>query len=224
MQVTDKTIEVLKNFSTINSGIVLKQGKQQTTVSPDDAIYAVAQLDEFPMELGIYELPNFITNLSLLEAPVLEFTENSVKFTDKDGFNLTYRGCATEIIHAPDPKLADLKLPTPDAELNLTLAQLQKLTKVAAVNTFAHLAVIGKDGKLSVKVSDRASDTSNNGVMDLGDYTGGDLEAVFKVEQLKIIPQNYTVKIKKDAFAIFENTDGTLKYIIGLETKKKGKN
>lgn len=223
MQVTDKTIEVLKNFSTINNGIVLKQGKQQTTVSPDDAIFAVAQLDEFPMELGIYELPNFITNLSLLESPILEFSDNMVKMTDKDGFNLSYRGCAPEIIHTPAEALAGLKIDSPEVEFNLTLAALQKLTKVAAVNTFAHLAIYGKGGKMGVKVSDRTSDTSNSGVMELGDYSGADFEAVFKVEQLKIIPQNYNVKIKKDAFAIFENTDGTLKYVIGLETKKKGK-
>lgn len=226
MQVTDKTIEILKNFSAINNGMVLREGKQQTTVSADDTIFAVAQVDEFPMELGLYELPNFLTNLSLLETPILEFTDNMVKMTDKDGFNLSYRGCAPEIIHTPDPKLAELKFDEtnkPDIELNLTLAQLQKLTKVAAVNTFTHLTVFGKDGKLGVKVNDRTSDTSNSGVMVLGDHAGSDFEAVFKVEQLKIIPQTYNVKIKNDAFAIFENADATLKYIIALETKSKKK-
>lgn len=223
MQVTDKTIEILKNFSAINNGMVLRQGKQQTTVSADDTIYAVAQVDEFPMELGLYELPNFLTNLSLLETPMLEFSDNMVKMTDKDGFNLSYRGCAPEIIHTPEPALANLTIDKPDIELNLTLAQLQKLTKVAAVNTFTHLTVFGKDGKLGVKVNDRTSDTSNSGVMELGAHSGADFEAVFKVEQLKIIPQTYNVKIKNDAFAIFENADATLKYIIALETKSKKK-
>jgi hypothetical protein len=59
--------------------------------------------------------------------------------------------------------------------------------------------------------------------MNLGKHEGPDFECVFKVEQLKILPMNYNVTIKKDAFAIFENFDGTLKYIIALETKKKGK-
>lgn len=223
MQVSEKTLEILKNFSTINNGMVIRQGTKQTTIAPDDAIYAEATVDDFPMELGLYELPKFLTNLSLLESPALEFSENSVKMTDKDGFNLSYRGCSPELIHVPPAEAGGLKIDNPDVKIVLSLAQLQKLTKVAAVNTFTHLTVFGKNSKLGVRVNDRANDTSNTGVMELGEHSGQDFECVFKVEQLKILPMNYNVTIKKDAFAIFENFDSTLKYVIALETKKKGK-
>jgi len=225
MQVTDKTIEILKNFSAINNGMVLRKGKQQTTASPDDNIFAVAQLDEFPAEFGLYDLPNFLANLSILESPVLEFNGNTVKMTDKDGFNMTYRGCAPEIIHIPADGFINLKIEKPDGELNLSSEQLQKLIKVAAVNTFVHLTIFGKDGKLAIKVNDRTADTSNIGVMVLGEHAGADFESVFKVEQLKIIPQNYNVKIMKDAYAIFETSDCLLRYVVALEspTKKKVK-
>jgi len=223
MQVSDKTIEILKNFSTINNGMVLRKGNRQATIAPDDAIYAEATLDEFPMDLGLYELPKFLTNLSLLESPVLTFADNAVKISDKDGFNLSYRGCSPELIHTPAEKASTLTIEDPDVTLSLTVAQIQKLTKVAAVNTFTHLTVFGTNGKLGVKVNDRSSDTSNAGVMDLGDWTGVDFECIFKVEQLKIVPMNYNIQIKKDSYAIFENADKTLKYVIALEIPKKGK-
>jgi len=227
MKVSDKTIEILKNFSNINNGMVIRSGKQQTTVSPDDAIFVVAQIeDDFPSELGLYELPNFLTNLTMLDSAELNFSDNEVTMTDKDGFNITYRGCAKEIIHTPAETMINLKIDNPDIEFNLTLAQIQKLSKVANINTFEYLVVFAKNGQLSVKVYDQESDTSNSGTLPLGEIGTPDFKAMFKVEKLKIIPQNYNVKIKKEAFAVFENTDGTLRYIIALESesaKKRGK-
>lgn len=225
MKITDKTLDIFKNFAGINSGMILKKGTKQSTIAPDDAIYVEATLtDDFPSDFGLYELPKFLTNLSLLESPELEFGGNVVEMRDKDGLTLTYRGCSPELIHAPSEKAAALKIDNPDVSLALSVSQIQKLLKVAAVNTFTHLTIFGSNGKLGVKVSDRASDTSNTGVMELGEWTQNtDFECVFKVEQLKIIPQNYNVTIMKDSFAIFQNQDNTLKYVIALEIPKKGK-
>lgn len=223
MNISEKTKEVLKNFSTINAAFVLSPGKVQRTISQDDLIYAEAIVpDEFVSEFGIYDLPGFLSNLSLLNAPELEFQGTSVNIKD-DNFTVSYRGCDKSIIHYPPEGFKGLSVEDPDITFNLSIADLQKLLKVASTNTFPHMVLYGKNGKLAIKVVDLKNDTSNSGEMLLDvDVPNVNFECAFKVENLKILPMNYVVKIK-DTFAQFENSDGTLKYLICLESLKKGK-
>lgn len=227
MNVTEKTKEVLKSFSAINSSFLIRKGNKQSTVSADDTVFAEAVIpDEFSAEMGVYDLPQFLGNLSLLNSPKLEFEGSVVNMVDADGFTITYRGCDKTLLHYPEAEMGDaISIDKPDVSFNLGLADLQKLLKVASTNTFTHLIIFAKDGKLAIKVADINNDTSNTGVMTLDvDVSDMNFECVFKVENLKILPMNYSVKIKKDGFAIFENSDQTLKYIISLEAqRKKGK-
>ncbi len=226
MNISEKTKEVLKNFSTINSSFLIRKGKVQSTISADDLIFVEATIpDEFPDELAIYDLPKLLSNLSLLNSPTMEFKGNVINMTDKENFNIAYRGCDKTIIHYPDANMGQMvSIDKPDIEFNLALNDLQKLLKVAATNTFTHLMLHNKNGKLAIKVLDLKNDTSNSGEMILDvDVPNIDFECAFKVENLKILPMNYTVKIKKDALAIFENSDKTLKYFVGLEPRRKGK-
>lgn len=90
------------------------------------------------------------------------------------------------------------------------------------MNTFPHISFVGKDGKIVITATEKGNDTSNSVAVDLGDYTGKDFSATFKVENLKFIPGDYHVRIKS-VIAEFTNKTNSLKYFVAQEVERKKK-
>ena len=80
MKLSIDTLSVLKNFASINQGIMFKKGKTLRTVSPQKNVMAEATVsDEFPTDFGVYDLNNFLSVLSLhKEEPTIDFQDNNV--------------------------------------------------------------------------------------------------------------------------------------------------
>ena len=217
MKLSDNTLAVLKNFASINSGVVLSSGKTQKTISPEKSILVEATIeDDIPSEFGIYDLNQFLGNLTTLRNPELTFNKDTVTLDDGE-LSFDYRACSANLIITPPDK--ELVLKSVDVKFSLPNETLQKLIKVATMNSLPNLSVVGKNGSLLLKIHERANDTSNSGTIKIGDYAGQDFTASFKTDNLKLLPNDYNVEIQKGAFAKFENTAGTLKYFVALETK-----
>lgn len=217
MKLSENTLAVLKNFASINSGVVLKAGQVQKTISPEKSILVEATLeDNLNTDFGIYDLNQFLGNVTTLKNPELTFTKDSVTLDDGD-FALNYLACSPSLIISPPDK--ELALKSVDCKFALTNATLQKLLKIATMNSLPNLTVVGKDGELRLKIHEKANDTSNHGSVKIGDYAGENFTATFKTENLKLLPDDYNVELQKGAFAKFVNVAGNLKYFIALETK-----
>ena len=217
MKLSDNTLAVLKNFASINSGVVLSSGKTQKTISPEKSILVEATIeDDIPSEFGIYDLNQFLGNLTTLRNPELTFNKDTVTLDDGE-LSFDYRACSANLIITPPDK--ELVLKSVDVKFSLPNETLQKLIKVATMNSLPNLSVVGKNGSLLLKIHERANDTSNSGTIKIGDYAGQDFTASFKTDNLKLLPNDYNVEIQKGAFAKFENASNTLKYFIALETK-----
>lgn len=221
MKLSDNTLGVLKNFSAINSGLVLQKGNIQKTISPEKSILVEAEFeDTIPSQFGIYDLNQFLGNVSTLGNPELSFSDNSVMMNDGDiAFN--YYSCSPNLIVSPPDK--ELKLKQTDVSFTLTNAILTKLLRLAAMNSLTHLSVVGKNGEIRLQTHEKANDTSNSASFKLNDYTGEDFVASFKVDNIKLVPGDYDVEIQLGAFAKFVATSGAfknkIKYFIALETK-----
>jgi hypothetical protein len=217
MKLSENTLSVLKNFASINSGVLLNTGKVQKTISPEKSILVEANLeDDIPNQFGIYDLNQFLGNVTTLRNPELTFTKDSVKIDDGElAFN--YHACSGNLIITPPDK--ELILKTVDVKFSLPNVTLQKLLKVATMNSLPNLSVLGKNGELHLKIHERSNDTSNSGTIKIGEYAGQDFTASFKTDNLKLLPDDYNVELQKGTFAKFENTAGNLKYWIALETK-----
>lgn len=217
MKLSENTLSVLKNFATINTSIILKPGRKQRIYdSSSKAVLGEVILEEnIPCEFGIYDLNRFIGLVTTLENPNLTFVENEHVIVDDDELYFKYHKChANLIVPAPEK---DLKMDKIIANFTLKNAMLQKLVKVATMNNLPHISLVGKEGGLYFKIHDRSVDTSDEGSIRLGDYAGDDFIASFKRENLKILPDDYTVEV--GAFAKFENTAGNLKYWIAVDSK-----
>ena len=221
MKISENTLSVLKNFSAINSGLVLQKGNVQKTISPEKSILVEVEIeDAIPSQFGIYDLNQFLGNVSTLGNPDLSFTENSVMMNDGDiAFN--YYSCSPNLIVSPPDK--ELKLKQTDVSFALTNAILTKLLRLASMNNLTHLSVVGKNGEIRLQTHEKANDTSNSASIKLNDYKGDDFMASFRVDNIKLVPGDYDVEIQLGAFAKFVATSGVfkdkIKYFIALETK-----
>lgn len=217
MKLSENTLAVLKNFASINSGVVLNKGQSQKTISPEKSILVEATLDdEIPSQFGIYDLNQFLGNLTTLRNPELTFKEQSVTLDDGE-LSFDYFACSANLIITPPDK--ELILKNVDVKFSLPNATFQKLLKMATMNSLPNISVEGKNGGLFLLIHERANDTSNRGSIKIGDYAGKDFISTFKTENLKLVPDDYNVEVQSGAFAKFENTAGNLKYFIALETK-----
>jgi hypothetical protein len=217
MKLSENTLAVLKNFASINSGVVLGAGTAQRTISPEKSILVEATIDDdIPTQFGIYDLNQFLGNLTTLRNPELTFSKEGVVLDDGE-LSFEYRACSANLIITPPEK--ELVLKSVDVKFSLPNETLQKLIKVATMNGLPNLSVVGKNGSLLLKIHERANDTSNSGTIQIGEYAGQDFTASFKTDNLKLLPNDYNVEIQKGAFAKFENAAKTLKYFIALETK-----
>lgn len=219
MKLSENMMNTMKNFSTINASLVLKRGKIQRSMSSDKSVLVEAEFeDDIPKEFGIYDLNQFLGNITTMNAPNLSFADTSVTMNDGE-VELVYYSCSPNLIVSPPDK--ELVMKNVDVEFSLTSNLLQKLLKLATMNNFPNLSIIGKNGKFHANCHDVKNDTSNSlrTSLSLGDYNGNDFIATFKVENIKIIPDDYNIEVMLAGFAKFTSKNHKLKYYIALENK-----
>ena len=215
MKLSDSTLTVLKNFAGINNSILVKEGKKLRTISVAKNILAEANItEEFPRDVAIYDLNQFLNGLSLHSDPDLDFTPDSYITIQEGKRRVKYFYADPQVIIAPPEK--EITLPTEDVCFQLDSTALDKLLKAAAVYQLPDLSAIGENGVVKLVVRDKKNDTSNEYAVIVGE-TDRDFTFNFKVENIKIIPGAYNVVISSKLLAQFSNINHNLRYFIALE-------
>ena len=215
MKLSDKTIKLLKNFSSINQSILFKEGSKLRTISVMKNILAEATVDEeFPKDFGIYDLVQFLNGLDLHETPELDFTKDEHVVIKEGKMRSKYFFADPKVIVTPPDK--ELELPSEDVSFTLSTEQLDKLLKAAGIYQLPDLAVVGKNGVVKILVRDKKNDTSNDFAITVGD-TDDTFSFNFKVENIKILPGTYDVVVSKKLLSRFTCQNYNLKYYIALE-------
>jgi hypothetical protein len=215
MKLSDKTLTLLKNFSSINQSILFKQGTSLRTISVMKNILAEATIEEdLPTDFGIYDLNQFLNGLGLHQNPDLDF-ENQGHVVIREGKSRTkYFFADPNVIVTPPDK--EITLPSEDVSFELSTSQLDKLLKAAAIYQLPDLAVVGGDGVVKIVVRDKKNDTSNDFSIVVGE-TESTFSFNFKVENIKIVPGTYDVVVSQKLLSRFTCRDYDLKYFIALE-------
>ena len=215
MNLSDKTLTILKNFAGINNSILVKEGNQLRTISIAKNILAEAQIDEdFPREFGIYDLNQFLNGLGLHQDPDLDFSPESYISIKEGQRRVKYFYADPNVIVAPPEK--EITLPSEDVHFQLDSSALEKLLKAAGVYQLPDLSAVGEAGVVKLVVRDKKNDTSNEFAVIVGE-TDKVFSFNFKVETIKIIPGSYDVVVSSKLLSRFTNTQHDLKYFIALE-------
>ena len=215
MKLSDKTVNILKNFSSINQSILFKEGKKLRTISVMKNILAEATVDEeFPKDFGIYDLNQFLNGLGLHHSPDLDFENDSYVVIKEGRMRSKYFFADENVIVTPPNK--EISLPSEDVCFELDTNQLDKLLKAASVYQLPDISAIGENGVVQLVVRDKKNDTSNEYAIVVGE-TDQEFTFNFKVENIKIIPGAYDVVVSSKLLSQFTNTKYNLTYFIALE-------
>ena len=215
MKLSDKTLTLLKNFSSINQSILFKKGSSLKTISVMKNILAEATIEEdLPTDFGIYDLNQFLNGLGLHQHPDLDF-ENQGHVVIREGRSRTkyFFADPNVIVTPPDKEIA---LSSEDVSFELSTSQLDKLLKAAAIYQLPDLAVVGGEGVVKIVVRDKKNDTSNDFSIIVGE-TDSTFSFNFKVENIKILPGTYDVVVSQKLLSRFTCRDYDLTYYIALE-------
>lgn len=218
MKLSNDTINILKNFAGINTGIVFNQGNVIKTISGNKNILAQASVAEsFPVQFGVYDLNNFLTVLSLhKEEPEIEFGEKNATIAGMGGRSkVNYRFCDPTMVVAPPEK----PIAMPEAEIRFTLNEddLSWILRSAAVLGSPNVAVTSDGSKVGVLVFDATNDAASTNTLEVADGNGDLYKMIFKTEALKMIPGSYDVAISSRGVSHFTNRARDLQYWITTE-------
>ena len=194
MQFSPKTTTLLKSFSTINPSIQFKKGNVLRTFSPTKTMFAIAKLEhDIDDDFCIHDLTRFLSSMSLFSQPNISLT--------KDKKQLKIKGDKSEIVYTcAEPKTlklppdGDIVLPSIDCEFSLSNENLQTLFKAMTILGLPEVAVIGKDGKLTLEAISTDNSMSDGYSLTIGE-TDKTFKIIFKTENLKLMPMSYNVAI-----------------------------
>ena len=214
-----KTLDVLKNFSTINSSIVFRKGSTVRTISNAENILAKFTGEEvFPADFAIYDLSQFLSGISLFSDPQLEF--------DNESFVNIRGGRQSARYYFSDPEITlksapekNVKFPGADLQFNLTGEDLIALQKASAVYSLPDLTFQSEEGSNEIKLilRDKENDTSNTYDLTVAGCTTGTYSLDVKIENIRLLPGDYNVKVSKHLISEWTNQNVDLTYYIALE-------
>ena len=215
MKLSDKTLSVLKNFSSINQSILFKEGSKLRTISVMKNILAEATVsEEFMKDFGVYDLNQFLNGLSLHQSPELDFANDGYVVIREGKMRSKYFFADPNVIVTPPDKSIDL--PSEDVCFELSTEQLDKLLKAAAVYQLPDLCAVGENGVVKLLVRDKKNDTSNDFAIVVGE-TNSEFSFNFKVENIKVLPGTYEVVVSRKLLSRFTSKNHDLTYYIALE-------
>ena len=218
MKISEKTVDILKNFSAININLQVKPGSEIRTVSPQKSMLATAIVEEtFDTPFCIYELPKLIGSLSLFKEPDVCFFENHLTIAaGTTVMNYTYAAPAM-IIAAPEK---NINLTDPDVELSLTEGDLARVVRAAGVLQLPEIAFVGNGKKIFLRAMNNKNPTADQFNIEVGE-SDKDFIMMFKAENIvRLLSRDYTVRLSTKGISHFGSAD--VNYWVAIESNAKG--
>lgn len=213
MKLTKETLGILKNFGTINPNLILKPGSDLSTITVGKNIIAKAVVTEdFPIEFGIYDINEFLGAMSLFTDPELTFNEKFVTIKENNNGIKYFAASQSVLTSVPNIK----PFPVPDITFTLGASNLSSILRVASVLRVPDFSIVGEGTNITVLVGDKSNPSGNTYESVIGD-TDKTFKVNFKVENLKMIPDDYEVCIGAKKISRFSSKSQNLTYYVAIE-------
>ena len=217
------TLSILKNFSSLNSNLLIKPGDVIKTITPSKNGMAIAKVDEkFDVEFGIWDLNKFLGVVSLFSTPTFDFGQKSMKIKNGGNSVVNY--------YYSEPRLLsvhtkDVIMPEVNVSITMTDKQFSELQKAASVMQLSDLSFTTDNGQIVAMVSDLGDPTTNTYKVVVEEkYNGTEFLFNFKMENIKILPGDYKINFAKNVVGEFVHKTISLTYWFAMEanTSKYG--
>lgn len=219
MQLSNDTLDVLKNFSTINPNLVIEPGQKIQTISESKTVMAMAEITEdFPNQVGIYDLNEFLSVLNLIDANNVEFSDKylSISSTSGNAQQVTYYYSNPEILTTPSKDIV-----MPDVDVGVTLSEdvLGKIKQASNVLGHNDLSITGKNGTLEARIFDAKDATANDFTLliESDNICKSEFNFDFNIANLKLISGDYFISLSNKKISHWQNTNFPIEYFVALE-------
>lgn len=212
MKIDNGTISVLKNFAKINPSIIIQEGNVLKTISPTKTIMAKSEVStKFDKQFAIYDLNRFLSTLSLFNNPELSFNDRFVVIQDEN--RETQYTYADESIITKVPE-KQIKIQNADVEVRITNENLRDCEKALGVLSLPEIIVSGDGENVYLQAADSKNPSGDVYSIKIG-TTDKTFKAIFKSENLKLIPEDYDVIISSKGISHFKGNSA--EYFIVVE-------
>jgi hypothetical protein len=220
MKLSESTINVLKNFATINAGMQFKEGSVVRTISKQQNVLGKATIKEtFEKDFVIYDLNRFLSLCSSLTDPEIVINTDANNLTVKSGTSKTTYGLADEsMIVAPPAK--EIKIENSEVNFKLTKDDMNQVLKLSGILGLPNIAVVGDGASISISALDVKNDESDNFSIKVGE-TASNFKMIFNTENLKMVPGTYDVSISSKGISHFKHVTDQIEYWIATEAGSK---
>jgi len=210
------TLAILKNFSSLNSNLLVHPGNTIKTITPSKTGMASATVEEsFDVEFGIWDLNKFLGVVSLFNNPTFSFGDKSVKIKNGGDSVVNYYYSEPRLLTYPTK---DVNMPSINVSITLTEKNFNELQKAASVMQLPDLSFKSEGSGIVAMVSDLGDPTSNSyRVIVESAYSGPGFLFNFKMENIKILPGDYQINFAKNVVGEFVHKTISVKYWFAME-------
>ena len=213
MKISQNTLNVLKNFSTINQNILIKEGSTLTTRTVAKNLFVSATVDTvFPQDFGIYNLSQLLGVMSLFSDPDVELS-NKYMIISQGKNKVQYMFASPEVLDYPDKSIT---MPASNAEFDLSDENLKSLLKAGAILSSTDLKISGDGELITCTVLDPKNPSANTFSVEVG-QTDRNFDVFIKLENLKLIQGKYKVLLSEKKIAQFSNQEISYSMFIASE-------
>jgi hypothetical protein len=215
MKFDNATLQILKNYSTINHAILFQPGNVISTISSSKTVMAKATIEQtIPSSFAIYELSKFLATLSLFNDPDLKIEENRVVISEgKRKINYTF--CDPSTIVVPPSK--EIKFPEAEISFHLKADELTELTKALSVLSLPEVAITSDGENIFVTAVDSKNPSADSYSVQVGENPDNTtFNMIIKADYLRLIPSDYEVAISSKGLSHFKSNN--IEYWIAVES------
>lgn len=205
MKISQRTLDILKNYAMINPGIVVTPGNILRTIHPLEAMQACATVQEkFEQEFAIGNLPRFLSVISLFKEPDFTFNKNSVLIKEgKQEVEYVYSDKEVVVYQADDPPIY-----TSDIAFKIQNQVLTSISKALSIMQLQKLAIIGDGKKLILRGVDNKGISADTFSYDITETTEN-FYALLSIEYIKFVDNDYDVIQNPKGATMFKSSDIT---------------
>lgn len=217
MKLSEGTVQILKNFSTVNQSLQFKSGNVLKTISPLKTIFVEATVEEtFPKEFALYDLNKILAKISLYKDADLGFDDDKINISTENKKKSDYiKYCSPKIIVTPPEK--SITFGDPDCSFSLSQEDLAWMQRSAGISGSPNF-VFESDGEvINFIATDIKDDSADQSKIEIGTSEGAKFRVVMKVENFKLLEGSYDVSIAKKGMARFKHKTINITYYIAIE-------
>jgi hypothetical protein len=227
MKLSSQTLSLLKSFAGINSNLLIREGNHIATRNATGSIQARATVEEeFPRNIAIYDLNQFLGLVSVSSDPDIDFEITSLQIRSATGGVIKYHYAEESLIKAVPDTEPEISTTFQFILTNSDMSVIQKTASIVAATT---LSVTSSGSGVSLVINDPKNPSSNSYSKMLGDSNETFTMRVSIDNIRPVVDDTYEVvlgtALAKNGMKVpvfrFNSTNRNLKYLIAADPTSK---